>query len=593
MTIPAEVSSGLNPEQRRAVELVRGPVVILAGAGSGKTTTITRRIANQVFSNAFKPTEILAVTFTRKAAEELKSRLAHLGVAGVPARTFHAAAQRQIRYFANERRRVASNKYPLLYPLVKALPQEHRTVAVGDLGSEIERARNRRVTPETYLASLGGHEPPLPPELMAELFRGYEQAKRDANAIDHEDQLELAIRVFETDERAIETFRERYRAFTVDEFQDVNLLQWTLLSLWLGDRDELCAVGDDYQSIFGFTGATPRYLLSLPERFPAAVVVTLDRNYRSTHEVVSFANRLTPYLDGQKKTLVAGDVRGPAPSIHVFRDYDEEAEAIAARCVALHRAGTPLSELAILYRVNHRSPAFEAALLEAGLPFVAYGGAFLGRRAAKQLLPRLGRKRGAPELAAIVASEAVAVGLLEQIPPGTGPAEQTRQADLARFVSLAEDYTGGDQTVGGFLVELERRFGPEVGRDAVQLLSYHSAKGLEWEAVFLPRIEEGELPHWRATKDAKESEERRLLYVGITRAKRHLWLSSTREGRPSPFLAELSGPLSLPGTTRPPGGRSGPPQHASARPTRAAVANGAGPKRGWVPEWVRKRRGHG
>ena len=583
------MSSGLNPAQRRAVELVRGPVVILAGAGSGKTTTITRRIANQVLSNAFKPTEILAVTFTRKAAEEMKARLARLGVAGVPARTFHAAAQRQIRYFADERRPVASNKYPLLYPLIGALPQEHRTVAVGDLASEIERSRNRRVTPESYLASLRGHEPPLPPELMAELFRGYEQAKRDANAIDHEDQLELAIRIFESDERAIKTFRDRYRAFTVDEFQDVNLLQWTLLSLWLGDRDELCAVGDDYQSIFGFTGATPSYLLSLPERFPAATVVTLDRNYRSTHEVVSFANRLMPYLEGRQKTLLADNARGPAPSIHVFRDYDEEAQAIAARCAALHRAGIPLRELAILYRVNHRSPAFEEALLEIGLPFVAHGGAFLERRAAKQLLPRLGRKAGAREPRAIVASEAVAVGLLAEIPPGTGPTEQTRQADLAHFVSLAEAHTGNDETVGGFLAELERRFGPDVGRDAVQLMSYHSAKGLEWEAVFLPRIEEGELPHWRATRNSNESEERRLLYVGITRAKRYLWLSSTRAGRPSPFLAELSPPRApLPRAGQALGDRSGAPRRSSGTP--AGPGTGAGPRRSWILEWMRRRR---
>jgi DNA helicase II / ATP-dependent DNA helicase PcrA len=228
VTAPTKVTADLNAEQRRAVEFVRGPVVILAGAGTGKTTTITRRIANQVLTKGFSPAEILAVTFTRRAAE-MKTRLAALGVSGVPTSTFHSAAQRQITHFANERRQVVSNKLALLYPLLNALPREHRNVAATDLATEIERARNGRITPENYPSQLAGSEPPLPAELMAKVFGGYEKAKRDAKLIDHEDQLELAVRIFETDDAATETFRARYRAFTVDEFQDVNLLQWTLL----------------------------------------------------------------------------------------------------------------------------------------------------------------------------------------------------------------------------------------------------------------------------------------------------------------------------------------------------------------------------
>ena len=393
VTTSADVTAGLNAEQRRAVATVRGPVVILAGAGSGKTTTITRRIANQVLSGAFASTEILAVTFTKRAAEEMKARLAALGVPGVPASTFHSAAQRQIIYFADERRQVVPNKYAFVNSLIDSLPAEHRKVTAGDLVSEIEWARNSRITPENYLSRVAGHETPLPAELMADVFRGYEQAKRDAQVIDYEDQLELAVRVFESDDAAVERFRDRYRAFTVDEFQDVNLLQWTLLAAWLGDRDDLCAVGDDYQSIYGFTGATSTYLLSLPARFPNAAVVTLEQNYRSTHEVVSFANRLTPRLGGRTKTLRAASPNGPAPSIRVFADYAQEAAAIAGRCVDLQDAGTSLSEIAILYRANYRSRRSRRRCSLSACRSSSTAGRFLSRRAAKSCSHACARTR--------------------------------------------------------------------------------------------------------------------------------------------------------------------------------------------------------
>ena len=266
----ADVFEGLNAEQRRAVEAVRGPVCILAGAGSGKTTTITHRIANQVASGAFAPGEILAVTFTDKAATEMRERLARLGATGVPARTFHAAALAQLRYFRGEELgEVLPSKAPVLLPIARALPGAFRFRPLADLATEIEWAKNRRLTPATYRRSLGDHEPPIPDDLMERVFRSYEERKAGRGLVDFEDLLELAIRMYDEDAAALAGFRERYRAFTVDEYQDVNLLQQSLLERWLGDRDDLCVVGDDYQSIYSFTGATPEHLLGMPARFPA------------------------------------------------------------------------------------------------------------------------------------------------------------------------------------------------------------------------------------------------------------------------------------------------------------------------------------
>src|SRR5579863_6175613 len=298
------VLEGLNPEQRRAAEAVRGPVCILAGAGSGKTTTITRRIAWQVASGAFRADEILAVTFTDKAANVMKSRLAALGAAGVEARTFHSAALGQLhRYAPGSVGRILPTKALLLRQIGNTLPMPFKFRPAGDLATEVERAKNLRIGPDRYLAALDGHDPPIPADLMATVYREYERRKSDRGEIDFEDLLELTIRLFERDEQARTDLRGRYAAFTVDEYQDVNLLQQTLLDLWLGPRDDLCVVGDDYQSIYAFTGASPRWLLGAKERFPAATVVRLEENYRSTPQILELANRLVPRLGGVGKVL--------------------------------------------------------------------------------------------------------------------------------------------------------------------------------------------------------------------------------------------------------------------------------------------------
>jgi DNA helicase-2/ATP-dependent DNA helicase PcrA len=517
----------LNPEQRRAVEAVRGPVCILAGAGSGKTTTITHRIANQAAGGAFARSQILAVTFTDKAAGELRGRLEGLGVTGVRASTFHSAALSQLRYFRPEAvGRILSSKALIVYNIVRALPAPFKFRAAGDYATEIEWARNRRITPARYRDSLDGHQPPVPDDVMQRVYERYELVKREQGLIDFEDLLERAIELFE-DEHVCAEFRERYHAFTVDEYQDVNLLQQTLLDAWLGERDDLCVVGDDYQSIYGFTGATPAYLLGVATRFPHAEVLRLEENYRSTPEVLGLANRLVPRLGGAEKTLRAVLPGGPEPEVRPFAT----AEAEAAYLVERVRAATcPLEEIAILARTHARLADVEEVLTAAAIP--SQGAALLSREAARRVL----RALVPDEPAAQVRTIATDLGWLPHPPEKLGAWEQTRQSDLSRLVRLADEIGG---TGAEFRAELERRYGEGGdGRRGVHLLTYHGAKGLEFEVVLLPRLEEKELPSKLARTPAEIDEERRLLYVGMTRAKRELAL--TWVGKPSRFLAELA-----------------------------------------------------
>jgi ATP-dependent DNA helicase UvrD/PcrA len=517
----------LNAEQRRAVEAVRGPVCILAGAGSGKTTTITHRIANQVASGAFAPSQVLAVTFTDKAAGEMRSRLESLGVTGVRASTFHSAALSQLRYFRPDAvGKILASKTLLVYNLVRALPAPFKFRAAGDFATEIEWARNRRIPPSRYRDSLDGHAPPVPDDVMQRVYERYELVKRDQGLMDFEDLLERAIEAFEDAHVAAE-FRERYHAFTVDEYQDVNLLQQTLLDAWLGPRDDLCVVGDDYQSIYGFTGATPEYLLGVPARFPGTAVIRLEDNYRSTPEVLALANRLVPRLGGAEKTLRSVQSAGPEPEVRPFATPEAEAEHLIER---IRGAVCPLEEIAILCRTHARLADFEAVLAEASIPH--QGASLLAREAARRILRTL--DPGAP--AAQVRSLALDLGWLPHPPDKLGEREQTRQSDLARLVRLAEEVGG---TGADLKAELEARYGDRGdARKGVHLLTYHGAKGLEFELVLLPRLEQKELPSKLARTPREVDEERRLLYVGMTRAKRGL--SITWVGKPSRFLAELT-----------------------------------------------------
>jgi DNA helicase-2/ATP-dependent DNA helicase PcrA len=530
------ILDGLNTEQRRAAEAVRGPVCILAGAGSGKTTTITRRIAWQVATGAFRADEILAVTFTDKAAGVMKARLGALGVKGVEARTFHSAALAQLhRYTPDRVRRILPSKAVLLRQIGNGLPGAYRFRPAVDLATEIERAKNRRVGPDRYLKSLDGHEPPIPPDLMLRVYREYERRKSARRELDFEDLLELAVRLLEENSDACADLRERYRAFTVDEYQDVNVLQQTLLELWVGARDDLCVVGDDYQSIYAFTGASPQWLLGMGERYPQATVVRLEDNYRSTPQLLGLANTLVPRLGGAEKVLRATRDGGVEPVVRAFATPEAEGAALVD-AVRRHSAdGAALEEMAVLCRTNARLADFEELLHEAGIPF--QGSSLLEREAARRMLRLLDSDRSVA-VEARVRALATEAGWLPVLPERLGERELVRQTDLGRLIRLAESFDDGVRTCAEFAAELRRRFDPGGdGARGVHLLTYHRAKGLEFDAVFLPRLEDKELPS-RLAKTADElAEERRLLYVGMTRARRFLTITWSK--RPSQFISEL------------------------------------------------------
>lgn len=561
-----DLFDGLNAEQARAVTAVRGPVVILAGAGSGKTTTITRRIAHQIASGEFEPKNILAVTFTTKAAGELVERLGRLGAGGVPAKTFHAAALSQLTVLGHMDVDLLEAKTGLLWRIRNELPKEHREQHLGELAGEIQRAKSNRITPEYYLDSLDGHLPPLPAELMQRVYAEYESRKRGARKLDFEDLLETAIRMYETDRDALERFSARYKAITVDEYQDVNLLQQTLLDRWLGERDDVCVVGDDFQAIFGFTGASPQYLLGMRDRFPHATVIKLETNYRSTPQVLSWANRLASNLGGIRKELVAANGDGPEPRLVEHPNEETEVDKTVARIKQLIGDGTPPGEIAVLYRINARSTLFEHALHREKVPFQVADGGFIARPAWKSLRTKLGHAKTATAVKATVEAALDDAGYVPAILESeVSPQEFTRQLDLTFISELADGFADGG-TVADFVVSVEREFATYTDgetRDAVRLSTYHLAKGLEWEAVFLPRLNDGELPHWRSKAEPEIAEERRLFYVGITRAKRVLELSTSGIRFPSRFVAEAAPPK----PTQPP--KENPPL-STRRPGRGA-----------------------
>jgi DNA helicase II / ATP-dependent DNA helicase PcrA len=541
-------------------------VCILAGAGTGKTRAITHRIAYAVRSGAVPAGQLLAVTFTARAAGELRGRLRRLGAHGVQARTFHAAALRQLSYFAP---RVLGGALPDVIdnPIrlvgnaaARARLRVDRT-ELRDLAAEIDWAKAVLAGPDDYpkRAAEAARQPPMAAASVAEVYDGYEKAKRRAGQLDFADLLLIMAGALEQYRDVAEEVRSRYRHFVVDEYQDVSPLQQRLLDAWLGGRDDICVVGDANQTIYSFAGATPRHLLDFRVRYPEAVEVRLHRDYRSTPQVVELANAL---IRG-RITLVGQRADGPAPTFAEFDDEPAEAQAVAKQCRALIDAGTAAAEIAVLFRVNAQSEVYEQALAEAGVPYVLRGGErFFDRpeiREARLLLR--GAARGDPgeqALSATVRAVLASVGWHPDDPPPGGGARE-RWESLAALVGLADDLVAADPQahLPELIAELDQRasvqHAPTV--QGVTLASLHSAKGLEWDAVFLVGLTDTTIPIQHATTDDQLAEERRLLYVGITRARERLALSwalarspgQRRGRRPSRFLDGLRGaPLNVP-----------------------------------------------
>jgi len=533
----------LDPLQRRAVLTEAQPLCILAGAGSGKTRVLTRRIALRTRTGSALPQHVLALTFTRRAAAELSSRLGALGIRDrVAAGTFHAMASAQLRRrWADLGQRpptVLERKARLLAPL---LPGGRRAVAAADVAAEIEWAKSRMVDPDGYEAAAvaAGRRPPLTTAEMASIYRRYEEQKSRRSLVDFDDLLLLCATALETDSRFAATQRWRFRHFFVDEFQDVNPLQFRLLEAWRHGRPDLCVVGDPDQAIYAWNGADAGYLADFSRRFPDGEVVALDRNYRSTPQVLALANAT---LGRPRLTATRAD--GPVPTVAAYGSDCDEAGHLAR---SLRRAGAdrPWSHLAVLTRTHAQLVVFEEALRAAGVPFRTRGAVpFLDRPEVKATLADLGRRPSLPLASALPDLRQ----LLDEAPEGDEVAASLENLDrLARELIAADPVA----TVGGFGGWLRAALGGDQippGGDAVELATFHAAKGLEWPVVFLAGLEHGLVPISHAATPAARAEERRLLYVAVTRAGQELHLSwcerrtfgaRTVARSPSPWLAAL------------------------------------------------------
>lgn len=556
----AELLAPLNPGQRQAALSLVGPVRILAGPGTGKTRTITHRIAYGVREGVYDPNRVLALTFTARAAGELRGRLAQLQVPTVSARTFHSAALRQLSYFWPH---VVGGQLPQI------VPSKSKTIAdaagrldirvdpaqVRAIGEQIEWRKVRELTHEQFAEALAAGTQPLPAGLSAEqlvaLSEMYERLKDEQRMIDFEDVLLATAGMLETETWVTQQVREQYRFFVVDEYQDVSPLQHKLLRLWLGNRRELCVVGDAAQTIFSFAGASSHYLTDFDREFPDANTVELDENYRSTPAVLSTANALAGQIS-HAVTLVSADTEAETGAVPVLIDYPDsetEAASIAAHIRHLIDGGTAASQIAVLVRTNAQTELFVRAFQQAGIAHHQPGSEpFFRRSEVRAALTGFRAAAVAGDsrpLFQVVSDVLRDRGWSVHRPSGNRELERV-WASLDALAQLA-DRAAPNTSIAEFSAQLQLRaqWQHEPDIDAVTITTMHAAKGLEWDHVFVAGLAERLLPVPQATTPQLLDEERRLLYVALTRARQQLQLSYARTSRPgessttSRFVAEL------------------------------------------------------
>jgi DNA helicase-2/ATP-dependent DNA helicase PcrA len=543
----------LDPSQRAAVTHDAPTLAILAPAGSGKTRVLTRRVAWLVEQRRVSAPHVLAVTFTRKAAGELAQRLARLGVRQVTAGTFHSLALAQLRRHALDTGREApailAVKSRVLGPLMGGRGAAAR-VAVLEIAGEIEWAKARLIGPSSYAAAAtaSGRLTPRPPTEIADLYERYEQEKRRRGLFDFDDLLRWCVYTIEHDETFAAAQRFRFRSLFVDEFQDASTAQLRLVRAWLGGRPDLCVVGDDSQAIYSFAGADPEPLREFATHFPGGVSVRLGTNYRSTAPIVAASAAV---LDRPRGPIETPRGEGPVPEIVAFDDEDAEAAGVARRLRQAHTRGLAWGQMAVLYRTNAQSVPFETALPRAGVPVRVPGaGGFAQRPEVRAVLDELrNAERATPGRS--LADQLADLAAGEQI------GGEERREHLDAILRLGQDYLvadGGLGSVGGFVAWLEMAMRgdddvvPGSTDDAVQLVSFHRAKGLEWELVCVTGVERGLVPISYATEADALDEERRLLHVALSRAGHDLHISWARRrtvgGRdakrsPSPWIAAI------------------------------------------------------
>ena len=546
MAIEDSILAALDPDQRAVALATRGPVCVIAGAGTGKTRAITHRIAYAAAIGTMDPQKVLALTFTAKAAGEMRARLRTLGVPTVAARTIHSAALKQLLYFwpsvfGGRTPDLMTTKTGFLTEAINraglsgSLRATNREL-MRDIAAEIEWAKVSQVGPTDYIDEVSKRmqKPRVTPEQMVQVYTAYESIKKQELAIDFEDVLLLCSAMLEEERDVRERVQDQFRYFTIDEYQDISPIQQRLINAWLGTRTDICVVGDPAQTIYSFAGATPVFLNSFTQRFPEAQLIRLTTGYRSTPEITFAANALLRHgTMGQE--LVAFNSHGSKPIVTGYGDEPAEIRGVMAEINALLVNGTQPQEVAILARTNAQLKGAEKAMLAQKIPYqVRNTERFFERREVRDFLKQVRQ-------ASVIPAEGQ--GWIDELrslaqPYLTGEAIDGIAALLHLARELDDDDNFTPKTLRTYLREVEDRVqqnNPPT-MPVVTLATLHAAKGLEWERVFLIGASDGQLPLTNSSGEAVIEEERRLFYVGITRAKADLHISY--RGNPSQFLRE-------------------------------------------------------